>query len=93
MRTGIYCGEIYNLTMHANLVGALCLRNRSWEKFPQEKGSLAYPGFGYAGAKNIIVSFWKVADEFHRRADGRLLQNPLQDKSKSFSKVMQPGKT
>jgi len=39
----LYCGEIYNLTMHANLV-VLSACEQSWEISHRRRGPLAYPG-------------------------------------------------
>ena len=46
----------------------------------------------YAGARNIIVSFWKVADESTAELMVDFYKIHLQDKNKSFSQVLQSAK-
>lgn len=59
----LFAGEIYNLEMDANLV-TLSACQTGLGKISKGEGVIGLSrALVYAGAKNIIVSFWSVADE------------------------------
>jgi CHAT domain-containing protein len=66
----LYCGEIYNLKLHANLV-TLSACETGLGKLAKGEGMLGLSrALLYAGASNIIVSLWKVSDQ----STSRLMQ-------------------
>ncbi|HEV8514996.1 MAG TPA: CHAT domain-containing protein, partial [Cyclobacteriaceae bacterium] len=88
----LYCGEIYNLKMNANLV-VLSACETGLGKISTGEGVIGLSrALAYAGAKNIIVSFWKVADESTAELMVDFYKIHLQDKNKSFSQVLQSAK-
>lgn len=59
----LYAGEIYNLELDANLV-TLSACQTGLGKISKGEGVIGLSrALVYAGAKNIIVSFWSVADQ------------------------------
>jgi CHAT domain-containing protein len=67
----LYSGEIYNLQLNANLV-TLSACQTGLGKISKGEGVIGLSrALVYAGAKNIIVSFWSVADE----STSELMQN------------------
>jgi CHAT domain-containing protein len=59
----LFAGEIYNLELNAQLV-ALSACQTGLGKISKGEGVIGLSrALVYAGAKNIIVSFWSVADE------------------------------
>jgi CHAT domain-containing protein/Flp pilus assembly protein TadD len=59
----LYTGEIYNLELNANLV-TLSACQTGLGKISKGEGVIGLSrALVYAGAKNVIVSFWSVADE------------------------------
>ena len=59
----LFAGEIYNLEFNANLV-SLSACQTGLGKISKGEGVIGLSrALVYAGAKNIIVSFWSVADE------------------------------
>ena len=88
----LYCGEIYNLNMNANLV-VLSACETGLGKISTGEGVIGLSrALAYAGARNIIVSFWKVADESTAELMVDFYKIHLQDKNKSFSQVLQSAK-
>lgn len=84
----LFAGEIYNLEMDANLV-TLSACQTGLGKISKGEGVIGLSrALVYAGAKNIMVSFWSVADEstsdlmqdFYKQ----LLDNPSSNYSESL---------
>ena len=76
----LFAGEIYNLELDANLV-TLSACQTGLGKISKGEGVIGLSrALVYAGAKNIIVSFWSVADEstaaLMKSFYQRLLENP-----------------
>ncbi|MBL0743952.1 CHAT domain-containing protein [Chryseolinea lacunae] len=76
----LFTGEIYNLQLNANLV-TLSACQTGLGKISQGEGVIGLSrALVYAGAKNIIVSFWSVADEstaeLMKDFYGTMLENP-----------------
>lgn len=87
----LYAGEIYNLNLNANLA-VLSACQTGLGKISKGEGVIGLSrALIYAGAKNIVVSFWTVADEstaelmtnFYRE----LASNPNQDFKKALQKA------
>jgi CHAT domain-containing protein/Tfp pilus assembly protein PilF len=87
----LFAGEIYNLELNANLV-TLSACETGMGKILKGEGVIGLSrALFYAGAKNIIVSFWNVADEstsvlmkdFYRN----MLENPKPDYSSDLRKA------
>jgi CHAT domain-containing protein/uncharacterized protein HemY len=84
----LFAGEIYNLELNAELV-ALSACQTGLGKISKGEGVIGLSrALVYAGAKNIIVSFWSVADEstselmtdFYKQ----LLENPTNNYSRDL---------
>ncbi len=87
----LFAGEIYNLEFNASLV-SLSACQTGLGKISRGEGVIGLSrALVYAGAKNIIVSFWSVADEstaqlmtdFYRK----MLENPTETYSQSLRKA------
>lgn len=87
----LFAGEIYNLQLHADLV-TLSACQTGLGKISKGEGVIGLSrALIYAGAKNIIVSFWSVADEstaqlmtgFYKQ----LLENPSANYSRDLRKA------
>jgi CHAT domain-containing protein/Tfp pilus assembly protein PilF len=76
----LFAGEIYNLELNANLVTLSACQTGLGKIFKGEGVIGLSRALVYAGAKNIIVSFWSVADEstslFMMDFYQKLLSNP-----------------
>jgi CHAT domain-containing protein/Tfp pilus assembly protein PilF len=59
----LFAGEIYNLQLNANLVTLSACQTGLGKVFKGEGVIGLSRALVYAGARNIIVSFWSVADE------------------------------
>ncbi len=76
----LYTGEIYNLKLNADLV-TLSACETGLGKISKGEGVIGLSrALVYAGAQNMIVSFWSVADdstsELMKDFYGRMLNNP-----------------
>lgn len=87
----LFAGEIYNLEFNANLV-SLSACQTGLGKISKGEGVIGLSrALVYAGAKNILVSYWSVADEstaqlmtdFYRK----MLDNPAESYSQSLRKA------
>ncbi len=88
----LYCGEIYNLTMNADLV-VLSACETGLGKITSGEGVIGLSrALVYAGAKNIIVSFWKVSDESTAELMVDFYKTLLQNKTQGFSEVLREAK-
>jgi CHAT domain-containing protein len=88
----LYSGEIYNLHLNANLV-TLSACQTGLGKISKGEGVIGLSrALVYAGAKNIIVSFWSVADESTSELMTNFYQTLLQKESMSFSEGLRESK-
>ncbi|MCX8010329.1 MAG: CHAT domain-containing protein [Ignavibacteria bacterium] len=79
--SNLYCGEIYGLKLEAHLI-TLSSCESGLGKYVKGEGLMTFTrGFIYAGARNIIVSLWKVYDEFSAILMNEFYKNLLQGKS------------
>lgn len=88
----LYSGEIYNLHLNANLV-TLSACQTGLGKISKGEGVIGLSrALVYAGARNIIVSFWSVADESTSELMTNFYQTLLQKQNVSFSKGLRESK-
>ncbi len=88
----LYAGEIYNLNLNANLA-VLSACQTGLGKFSKGEGVIGLSrALVYAGAKNIIVSFWSVADESTAQLMTDFYTDLLKNKNQSFRKNLQQAK-
>lgn len=81
----LYLGEIYNLSLNADLV-ALSACETGAGKLSRGEGLLGLSrGFLYAGARNLLVSLWKVNDASTARLMQEFYGNLLEGQSKAES--------
>lgn len=79
----LYLGEIYNLSLNADLV-ALSACETGAGKLSRGEGLLGLSrGFLYAGARNLLVSLWKVNDASTARLMQEFYGNLLEGQSKA----------
>lgn len=84
----LYSGEIYNLKLNAQLV-TLSACQTGLGKIAKGEGVIGLSrALIYAGAKNIMVSFWSVADESTALLMEDFYTNTLQSKS-TFAQSLQ----
>jgi CHAT domain-containing protein len=89
----LFAGEIYNLSLNADLT-VLSACQTGLGKFSKGEGVIGLSrALVYAGARNLIVSFWSVADESTASlmADfyAILLKQPVPDFSKALREAKQ----
>ncbi|MEQ1585689.1 MAG: CHAT domain-containing tetratricopeptide repeat protein [Cyclobacteriaceae bacterium] len=88
----LYSGEIYNLHLNANLV-TLSACQTGLGKISKGEGVIGLSrALVYAGARNIIVSFWSVADESTSELMKNFYQKLLQNENVSFSEGLRESK-
>ena len=88
----LYTGEIYNLKLNANLV-TLSACETGLGKISKGEGVIGLSrALVYAGAKNMIVSFWSVADESTSELMKDFYNRTLDNPSLEFSKNLRASK-
>ncbi len=88
----LFCREIYNMNMSADLV-VLSACETGLGKFSKGEGVIGLSrALTYAGAKNMIVSFWKVSDESTAELMISFYKHLIENKDENFSKAIQQAK-
>jgi CHAT domain-containing protein len=88
----LYSGEIYNLQLNADLV-TLSACQTGLGKISKGEGVIGLSrALVYAGAKNIIVSFWSVADESTAQLMTDFYKILLDDGKKDYSNSLRQAK-
>jgi CHAT domain-containing protein len=88
----LFAGEIYNLELKAQLA-VLSACQTGLGKLSKGEGVIGLSrALTYAGAKNIIVSFWSVADESTAELMTAFYKNLIQAKDKNFSMALRQAK-
>jgi len=88
----LFAGEIYNLEFNADLV-ALSACQTGLGKISKGEGVIGLSrALVYAGAKNIIVSFWSVADESTSKLMTDFYTQLLENQSASYSQDLRNAK-
>jgi CHAT domain-containing protein/tetratricopeptide (TPR) repeat protein len=85
----LYSGEIYNLSLNADMV-ALSACQTGLGKVSKGEGVIGLSrALVYAGARNIMVSYWSVSDESTSQLMTGFYQNILQSSTPSYRKSLQ----
>ena len=88
----LFAGEIFNLNLNAELA-VLSACQTGLGKFSKGEGVIGLSrALVYAGAKNIIVSFWSVADESTSLLMTDFYDILLQNKNQNFRETLQKAK-
>lgn len=88
----LFAGEIYNLKLNANLV-TLSACQTGLGKISKGEGVIGLSrALVYAGAKNIIVSFWSVADESTAELMKDFYGQMLKDQKMNFGSHLRQAK-
>jgi CHAT domain-containing protein/lipopolysaccharide biosynthesis regulator YciM len=88
----LFAGEIYNLELKADLV-ALSACQTGLGKISKGEGVIGLSrALVYAGAKNIIVSFWSVADESTAQLMTDFYKQLLENPSATYSQDLRKAK-
>ena len=88
----LFTGEIYNLELNANLV-TLSACQTGLGKISKGEGVIGLSrALVYAGAKNIVVSFWSVADESTAQLMTDFYRQMLENTSSSYSQNLRKAK-
>ncbi|MCX8491907.1 MAG: CHAT domain-containing protein, partial [Cyclobacteriaceae bacterium] len=88
----LYAGEIYNLELNANLA-VLSACQTGLGKISKGEGVIGLSrALTYAGAKNIVVSFWSVADESTSKLITDFYSTLLSSKTIHFNRSLQKAK-
>lgn len=88
----LFTGEIYNLELNATLV-TLSACQTGLGKISKGEGVIGLSrALVYAGAKNIVVSFWSVADESTAQLMTDFYRQMLQDPNNSHSQNLRKAK-
>jgi CHAT domain-containing protein len=85
----LFSGEIFNLSLNADLV-ALSACQTGLGKISKGEGVIGLSrALVYAGARNIMVSYWSVSDESTSQMMTRFYQNVLQSNTPTYRKTLQ----
>lgn len=88
----LFAGEIYNLQLNADLV-TLSACQTGLGKISKGEGVIGLSrALIYAGAKNIIVSFWSVADESTAQLMTNFYKQLLENPSANYSRDLRKAK-
>jgi CHAT domain-containing protein/Tfp pilus assembly protein PilF len=88
----LFSGEIYNLNLHADLT-VLSACQTGLGKLSKGEGVIGLSrALVYAGARNIIVSFWSVSDESTSQLMTDFYKILLQQKTQNFRETLQQAK-
>ena len=88
----LFAGEIYNLELNANLV-TLSACQTGLGKISKGEGVIGLSrALVYAGARNIIVSFWSVADESTAKLMTDFYKEMLENKDRNLSQNLRTAK-
>jgi len=88
----LFSGEIYNLDLNAEMV-VLSACQTGLGKFSKGEGVIGLSrALIYAGAKNIIVSFWSVADQSTAELMVDFYKSLLQKKDQNYREALQQAK-
>jgi CHAT domain-containing protein len=89
----LFSGEIYNLDLDANLV-TLSACQTGLGKISKGEGVIGLSrALVYAGSKNVIVSFWSVADQSTANLMKLFYREVLDTSANSFSNSLREAKT
>lgn len=89
----LFAGEIYNLELNANLVTLSACQTGLGKIFKGEGVIGLSRALVYAGAKNIMVSFWSVADESTSILMKDFYQNLLENSQPDYSHDLRQAKS
>lgn len=85
----LYTGELYTLRFNARLI-TLSACQTGLGRITRGEGVIGLSrALVYAGAQNLLVSFWSVADESTALFMTRFYQNALTDKPVNFARALQ----
>jgi CHAT domain-containing protein len=85
----LFSGEIFNLSLNADLV-ALSACQTGLGKISKGEGVIGLSrALVYAGARNVMVSYWSVSDESTAQMMTRFYQNILKSNTPSYRKTLQ----
>lgn len=88
----LFSGEIYNLHLNANLV-TLSACQTGLGKISKGEGVIGLSrALVYAGAKNLVVSFWSVADESTSQLMTSFYQQLINTNDKPFADALREAK-
>ena len=88
----LYAGEIYNMDLNANLV-TLSACQTGLGKISKGEGVIGLSrALVYAGSKNVIVSFWSVADQSTESLMKKFYRQVLDTPSQNFSRSLREAK-
>jgi CHAT domain-containing protein len=88
----LFAGEIYNLQFNADLV-ALSACETGLGKISKGEGVIGLSrALVYAGARNIVVSFWSVADESTAQLMTDFYRRMLKYKDNTYSQDLRQAK-
>lgn len=88
----LFSGEIYNLHLNANLV-TLSACQTGLGKISKGEGVIGLSrALVYAGAKNLVVSFWSVADESTSQLMTTFYQHLITTKETTFAEALRGAK-